>query len=166
MKFHHMAIFVSDMDAALKLWRDLFGFTIRVDTIIPDGDEAGPNAYFSPALLDDIFGAKGSRSRMVILASPEGAVIELQQCEVPRLEKTPPEKLGYRQTGILELALEVENIDGWFEKIRAAGYSTQTEYVWPCANILRSFLFFDQDGNLIQLCEPMSANRPAPPIQG
>lgn len=28
-----------------------------------------------------------------------------------------------------------------------------TEYVWTCANIGRSFLFYDADGNMIQLWE-------------
>ena len=43
--------------------------------------------------------------------------------------------------------------DAWFDKVRAAGYRTQTDYVWDCASIGRSFLFYDQDGNLIQLWE-------------
>ncbi|MBR0899030.1 VOC family protein [Bradyrhizobium tropiciagri] len=155
MKIHHVALFVSDMDAALRLWRDVLGFNVRVDMTIPDGQASGPNVYFSGDLLDQILGARGSKSRMVIVWSAEGAVVELQECATPKLQKRPSERVGYRETGILELALQVKNIDGWFEKVRGAGYKTQTDGVWSCANILRSFLFYDQDGNLIQMCEPI-----------
>jgi hypothetical protein len=43
-------------------------------------------------------------------------------------------------------------VDAWFEKIKAAGYEPQTDYVWTIGS-LRSFLFYDPDGNLIQLIE-------------
>lgn len=53
----------------------------------------------------------------------------------------------------VDFGLMIENIDAWFEKIRAAGYQTQTEYVWTCASLGRSFLFYDDDGNMIQMWE-------------
>ncbi|MEQ8232418.1 MAG: VOC family protein [Gammaproteobacteria bacterium] len=153
MRFHHMAIFVSDLQEAIRLWRDVMGFKLIVDRTIPDGDAPGPDVYMYPALLDDIFKVKGARSKMALLASEEGALIELQQCEVPRIEKTPPEKLRYGHTGFHELGLVVDDIDAFFGKVRAAGYETQTDYVWTCANIGRSFLFYDHDGNMIQIWE-------------
>ena len=70
---------------------------------------------------------------------------------LPDEEETPPEKLRYGHTGFHELGLVVDDIDAFFEKVRAAGYETQTEYVWTCADIGRSFLFYDDDGNMIQI---------------
>jgi hypothetical protein len=32
MRFHHMAIFVSDLQEAIHLWRDVMGFQLVVDT--------------------------------------------------------------------------------------------------------------------------------------
>ena len=153
MQFHHMAIFVSDLDKALHLWRDVLGFEVIVHTIIPDGTEPGPTTIMYPKLLDDIFKLQGARSRMALMMSREGALIELQQCEVPAIQKTPEENLRYGHTGFHELGLLVEDIDGWFQKIRAEGYRTQTDYVWRCGDLGRSFLFYDQDGNMIQLWE-------------
>lgn len=153
MRFHHICILVSDMDAAIKLWRDVMGFKVVADTYIPDGEEPGPSVFIYPKLLEDIFGVKGARSRMVMLASPEGAMIELEQPEVPKIQKTPPENLRYEHTGIHEICLLITDIDSWFKKIQTAGYKTQTEYVWDCADTGRSFLFYDQDDNLIQLWE-------------
>lgn len=157
MRFHHMALFVSDMTEAVRLWRDVLGFKVAVDTVIPDGPAPGPKTFMYPALLDDIFKVTGARSKMVLLMSDEGALIELQECANPAIKKTPPENLRYGHTGIHELGLQVADIDGWFAKIQAAGYQMQTDYVWTCANIGRSFLFYDADGNMIQLWEHTSS---------
>ena len=151
MKFHHMAIFVSDLDDAIRLWKDVMGFKLIVKKTLPDGDRPGSNTYIHPKLLDDIFKIKGARSKMAVLKSEGGAMIELQQCEVPAIKKTPIENLRYGHTGFHELGLLVEDIDFFFDKIRSAGYETQTEYVWKCADIGRSFLFYDNDGNMIQI---------------
>ena len=150
-----MAIFVTDLQAAIHLWRDVMGFELAVETVIPDGAGPGPTTYMYPKLLDDIFKVKGARSKMALLSSKEGALIELQECEVPTIQKTPPENLRYGHTGFHELGLVVEDIDAFFAKVRAAGYETQTEYVWQCANLGRSFLFYDKDGNMIQMWEPI-----------
>lgn len=151
MRFHHMAVFVTDLQEAIHLWRDVMGFDLVVETEIPDGEVPGPKTYMYPKLLDDIFKVNGARSKMALLASKEGALIELQQCEVPKIQKTPPENLRYGHTGFHELGLLVDDIDAFFQKIRAAGYQTQTEYVWQCADIGRSFLFYDKEGNMIQI---------------
>lgn len=153
MRFHHMAVFVSDLDQGIRLWRDVLGFELAIDRVIPDGPGPGPDTIMYPDLLDDIFKVKGARSRMALLSSPEGALIELQECETPKIQKTPEENLRYGHTGFHELGLLVDDIDGWFAKIKAAGYRMQTEYVWKCASLGRSFLFYDHDGNMIQLWE-------------
>jgi catechol 2,3-dioxygenase-like lactoylglutathione lyase family enzyme len=69
----------------------------------------------------------------------------------PARSRPPPKNLRYGHTGFHELGLLVDDIDAFFEKVRAAGYETQTEYVWQCADIGRSFLFYDKDGNMIQI---------------
>jgi hypothetical protein len=63
--------------------------------------------------------------------------------------------LRYGYTGISELALKVSNIDDWLERIKAADYETQTDYVWTAGGTIKSFLFFDPDGNMIQLVEDL-----------
>jgi hypothetical protein len=100
---------------------------------------------------------------MAILSSEnDGTFIELQQPRNPNVQLTPPENLRYSHTGIHELGLVVENIDEMFEKVRAAGLRTQTDYIWSTAHRPvtpgevpppdgRSFIFSDYEGNLIQL---------------
>ncbi|EFK09379.1 glyoxalase family protein [delta proteobacterium NaphS2] len=146
MKIHHVCVNVSDMEESLKLYKDVLGFDIFIDEIIPEGDT------FEQHVLDDIFHLKGAKSRMVILASEDGTMIELEQPIVPKVQKVPKEQLQYGYVGLSELAFCVDNIDEWFEKIKAAGYETQTDYVWS-AGPLRSFLFYDPDGTMVQLAE-------------
>ncbi|AEG50908.1 Glyoxalase/bleomycin resistance protein/dioxygenase [Sphingobium chlorophenolicum L-1] len=147
MKFHHMCIMVSDIDEALALWRDVMGFQVIQRRITPDGEMVDQKT------MDDIVRVKDAQFEMTLLMNAEGTMMEINRTITPKLVVTPRSELGYDRTGIRELGLEVSDIDHWFEKIRAAGYETQTEYVWNAGVFGRSFLFFDQDGNLIQLFE-------------
>lgn len=158
MQFHHMAVFVSDLSEAIRLWRDVLGFNLDFEQTLPDGAEPGPNVFMYPRLLDDIFKVKGAQSKMALLSSSKGALIELQQCENPKIQRTPPENLRYGHTGFHELGLLVDDIDYWFTRIKESGYETQTDYVWDCASIGRSFLFYDMDGNMIQMWQHNGAS--------
>lgn len=160
MRFHHMCIVTSDIHEAVHFWRDLMGFDLVVDVmIIPDGPEPAPNIMASQRLLDDLYKVKGARSKLAVLNSKEGALIELLQPENPSVQKTPKENLRYGHTGIHELGLSTTNIDAFFQKVRAAGYETQTEYVWDSSTFGRTFLFYDKDGNLIQMWEGKDASQ-------
>ena len=46
----------------------------------------------------------------------------------------------------------MSNIEDWFEKVRAAGYETTTDFIWKFGELTKSFIFRDSDYNLIQLC--------------
>jgi catechol 2,3-dioxygenase-like lactoylglutathione lyase family enzyme len=153
MKYHHVAVFVSDAEESLKLYRDILGYKVVVDTIIPDGP--GEGTFFNPETLDEIFEVEGARSRMVLLTPPEpdGTLLEFQQVFNPPIQKKDPKTLRYGHTGFSELAFEVTDIDSWFKKIKDAGYGLQTDYVWEAGGIVRSFLFYDPDGNMVQFCE-------------
>ena len=149
MKVHHVCVNVSDMEESLKLFEGILGFKIFIDEIIPEG------GTFESKVLDDIFHLKGAKSRMVILVSDEGTMIELEQPIVPKIQKVPKEQLRYGYVGFSELAFQVNNIEEWFKKIKAAGYETQTDYVWETggSGAVKSFLFYDPDGNMIQFVE-------------
>ena len=161
MRFHHMCLITADLEQSIAFWRDIMGYTLTVKSGLPDGDRL--DSLCTPKLLDDSFGVRGARSTMAILTSEnDGTFIELQQPETPNVQLTPPEKLLYGYTGIRELGLVVENIDEMFNKVRAAGLRTQTDYVWQTAHRPvapgevpppdgRSFIFSDYEGNLIQL---------------
>lgn len=154
MRFHHMCIVTTDLEQSIAFWRDLMGFSLEVQMDLPDAATAGPRTFCDARLMDDAFETKGSRSRMALLSSSEGALIELQEPQKPGVERTPDSGLRYRNSGIHELGLTVVDIDAFFAKVKAAGYRTQTDYVWSSATAGRSFIFFDNEGNMIQLWEP------------
>jgi catechol 2,3-dioxygenase-like lactoylglutathione lyase family enzyme len=141
MRFHHMALIVSDLKEAIHLWRDVLGFELQVEKTIPDAETAGPGSLMSADVLDDLWKVRGARSKMGWLRSSEGAMIELQQCESPKMQRTPPENLRYSHTGIHEIGLQVDNVDEWFARIREHGYETTTDYVWSVGDFAKSFLF-------------------------
>jgi catechol 2,3-dioxygenase-like lactoylglutathione lyase family enzyme len=159
MRFHHMCVVVSDIEKAKRLWRDVMGFAVQLEATVPDGPGLGPDGIMerapttmcTPRQADDAFGVKDSQARVSLLANEEGAMIELMQTLHPAVRQAQPETVRYGYTGFTELGLAVDDIDYWWDRIRAAGYRTQAEYIWPCANIGRSFLFYDDDGNLIQM---------------
>ena len=152
MKLDHVCIMVRSMDEALALWIDVLGFNLLMRITMPDGESAGPGVLITQKVLDDIFRVKGAKSDTALLASNDGAIMELQQVIVPEMVVTPKEEReSYAHTGIHEVGLLVEDIDHWFDKIRAAGYETQTDYVWEVDQFGRNFIFYDADGNLIQL---------------
>jgi catechol 2,3-dioxygenase-like lactoylglutathione lyase family enzyme len=141
-----MCLIVSDLGKAIAMWTDLMGFRLDKEFVAPHTGNAE-----SEKLMGDILKIKGMKTKVALLSSPGGALIELQEPVNRPVRKTPREDMSYRHTGVRELGLEVDNIDAWYEKVRKAGYETQTDYVWTAGTLGRSFLFFDDDHNLIQL---------------
>lgn len=154
MPFHHICVMVSDLDRSLPFYQDLLGFKNML------AETTEPGAWFDAPTLDGILGTRNAATRIVIVSDDSGATLELQQAANPVTTKTPDEYLRYGATGITELALAVSDIDGLFQRVKAAGYQTQTDYVWSLSSRMRSFLFYDPDGALIQAVEVISADQP------
>ena len=53
MRFHHMGVFVSDLDEALKLWVGVLGFTLTHRAVIPDGRRDEPGTRMAQETLDE-----------------------------------------------------------------------------------------------------------------
>jgi catechol 2,3-dioxygenase-like lactoylglutathione lyase family enzyme len=157
MRFHHMCVVTRDLDRQIAFWRDLMGFDLAVRLSIPDGEDFGLNVLAPRALMRDTFDHPEARATVALMTSKDGAMIELLAPEQPGVETTPPEKLLYRHTGVHELALAVDDIDAFFAKVKDAGYRVQTPYIWSCANMGRSFIFYDPEGNMIQMWQPSPA---------
>jgi catechol 2,3-dioxygenase-like lactoylglutathione lyase family enzyme len=148
-----MCIVTTNIDEAIHLWRDVMGFELKVKMTIPDGEDFGPTVMAPKKLMNNLYKIDGATATVAVLISKDRAMIELLEPHVPSVELTPPERLLYAHTGFHELGLVLDDIDGFFNKVRAEGYRTQTEYVWPCANMGRSFIFYDKEGNMIQIWE-------------
>jgi catechol 2,3-dioxygenase-like lactoylglutathione lyase family enzyme len=153
MRFHHVCLIVSDLERSIDMWTRLFDFKVDVNVTAPDDAlAASPDSSF-PRLMEDIWGQAGTRTKVALLSSPGGARLELQESLNPPIRELPAEYHSYYYTGMRELAFRVDDIDAWFEKIKAAGYHMQTPYVWSFGENARSFAFHDDDNHIIQLWE-------------
>jgi catechol 2,3-dioxygenase-like lactoylglutathione lyase family enzyme/ketosteroid isomerase-like protein len=144
MPFHHICVMVSDLNRSLPFYQGLLGFK----NTVYDGTQ--PGTWFDGKTLDDILGTRNAATRIALVTDDSGAMLELQQAANPRTTKTPDEYLRYGATGIRELGLAVSDIDDLFQRVKAAGVKTQTDYIWSPLPGTRSFLFYDPDGALIQ----------------
>jgi hypothetical protein len=106
------------------------GFEVKTKLTVPDGHDYGPTVMAPRALPEDLYKVTGATATVALLVSKDGARMELVQPHLPVVEQTPPECLLYGHSGIHEIGVVLENIDGFFGKARAAEYKTQTEYVW------------------------------------
>ena len=153
MRFHHVCLIVSDLERSIDMWTSLFDFKVDVNSTAPDDViAAAPDSSF-PKLMEDIWGMPGTRTKVALLSSPGGALLELQEALNPPIRKLPEEYHSYYYTGMREVCFYVDDIDSWYEKIEQAGYRMQTPYVWSFGGKARSFAFHDDDNHVIQLWE-------------
>lgn len=87
MKIHHICLIVRDVDESLKLYNDILGFKPFVDTVISD------DKYFDQTTINDVFKFRGAKSRIVLAASHEGDLLELQQILFSPVQQTPDKYL-------------------------------------------------------------------------
>lgn len=151
MRFHHMCLLVSNLDKAIQMWTEVFDFKLDGRFVAPDEDAGGSDTRLSE-LMEDIWGIKNPKTTVALLSSPGGALLELQEAISPPMQQTPRDAYTYFKTGMREMAFYVDDIDHWWNRVREAGYETQTDYVWN-VGAARTFLFYDDDHHLIQFWE-------------
>lgn len=156
MQFHHICVCVSDLDRSLKMWTELFDFEVEIRFCSP-GDP-GPTG-FDESMLDQseqMLGRRDASIDCALLKSPHGALMEVQEALHPKVQQTPEEWNSYFVTGMREFCFRVKDIDGWFDKVKQAGYRPTTREVWDFGENARSFLFYDDDDIRIQLWEDLN----------
>ncbi|MBP1686650.1 MAG: hypothetical protein H6Q33_2793 [Deltaproteobacteria bacterium] len=142
-RIDHVAISTADAERMLQFYRDVLGFEVVSDTSWPRGTQ----------VLDDLVGLKDSAARSIMLRKGDTR-FELFQYESP-----PPRPVDPRRPvcdhGITHFCLEVADIYGEYERLRAAGMT------FHCApkdfGVVRSTYGRDPDGNVIELYEEVAA---------
>ena len=146
MQLHHMCIVTTDLEKSISMWCDVLDFDVKVRMDLP-----GDKGEVLERLMNDSFESDNASSKMAWISSKGGALIELQEPQVPAVALTAPADLRYKTTGIHELGLLVDDIDKYFQKVQEAGFGLQTDYIWQTQSGDRSFIFYDHEGNQIQL---------------
>jgi catechol 2,3-dioxygenase-like lactoylglutathione lyase family enzyme len=129
---HHVGLAVTDLEGARAWYADALGFELQLAFQLPGG------------------------ARGVMLRSPDGARMELFEVAEPSAGSAWQEPHTAMQTrGYGHVAFEVEDLDGIFAAVLAAGGAE----VWaprPSPERGRRMAFVhDLDGNLLELIGPV-----------
>lgn len=137
---HHTAISVGNMEKALAFYCDVLGFEV----VMKGGWKTGSDQ------ADQIVGLKDTSARFMML-SKGGSHIELFEYSAP----TPKPADSTRRIcdhGYTHICLEVKDIDGEYERLKAAGMRFHAAPP-KAMNGMRAIYGRDPDGNMIELLE-------------
>ncbi|MBX3030607.1 MAG: VOC family protein [Chloroflexi bacterium] len=138
----HPAISVSDMDEAVRYYRDLLGLRVTFDD---DHD---------PAAISALFGYTEPRVHAVVVSCPDGSELELVRFSQPQGRTTVDREPA--DAGILSVNLRVTGIEAIVERLRAGGYPPSSELVpqrLPDGGIIKVQVCQAPDGVTIILVE-------------
>lgn len=110
----HPVIAVSDMDEAVRFYRDLLGLRVTFDD------------YHDPAAISMLFDVTEPVVHAIVVSCPDGSEIELVEFERPR---RPIARREAGQPGVMAVNLLVHGVDAIVERLRAAGYEPASPIV-------------------------------------
>ena len=144
--FHHQMTTVKNMDEAIHLYQDVLGLELTSRLIVPN--DVLPEKVGS----QDIWGSDIDHVwEIATLDNGRGAPIELCHPIYPAVVLMD-KSTDYGYTGHTEQGFAVEDIHGWYKWIVENGYRPQSE-PWEAAPGCFTFVFYDKEGNIIQLYE-------------
>lgn len=114
--FSHIGLCVPDLDAAVKWYNQVLGFTVLIGPSQNDGD----NQTDLGRLNRGVFGTNFKRSRVAHLVTSNGIGIELFQFIDPPYKK-PENNFEYWRGGVFHFCIVDPNIDRLLERITDTG---------------------------------------------
>ncbi|MEX2446090.1 MAG: VOC family protein [Dehalococcoidia bacterium] len=139
-RLHHVGISTPDIERAIAFYSSLFGFEVMQR----GGWEPGNTARDRQHL------AEGT-SAVSALLERDGMLLELRQYRHPQGAPQPVDR-PVVDHGINHFCIHVEDIDGEYERLQAAGMAFHCEPL-EVAPGLRLTYGRDPDGNVIELLE-------------
>jgi catechol 2,3-dioxygenase-like lactoylglutathione lyase family enzyme len=139
--FSHACIQVSDVDAGLRFYRDILGFTVSLDRVETLHDDQGEVMF--------------TRRVAYLRWDDSPSFISLARRDGP-LPANKPLKNG--DNGLTHISFWVDNIDERYEYLSSHGVKTLGAiveqdgpfYGMPPERRIRTFLFNDPDGTVLQ----------------
>lgn len=139
----HAGLTVSDFEAAVSWWSELFGFLLVTEQTIT-GAEADA--------LAGLYGAQGLSVRLGFLRAPDGSVLEIFTFDPP----VPAQAAEWRRPGYTHIALSVRDVPALHRRLKRAGVPFITDVQFTGG---AHWAFFrDPDGNLVEIID-LHANR-------
>lgn len=143
---HHIAIGVSDIDAAIKWYEEVLGYRVFTGPVelTLEGERA--------AQLSDVLGPRFRRLRIAHLSTGGGVGLELFESIDPPHERRT-EDVEFWKSGTFHFCVTDPDIEGLVERIRASG-GRQLSRIWDDRPPLGKFrMAYCQDpfGTLIEI---------------
>ncbi len=136
----HAAISTGDLERALAFYVGLLGFQ-KVDEFgWPEGTDAA----------DQLTGLNNSAARCAVLKCGP-VMMEIFEFTSPDAKEADPAR-PLHDRGIAHLGLDVVDIDGEYQRLKAAGVPFINEPMWAGEGV-RAAYGRDPDGNIIELQE-------------
>lgn len=145
MRVDHVNIVVADMERSLGFYRDLLGMQVTFEC-----DLTGE-------WIETVTGLPGIWARCVFCQPPGGETrFELLQYQTPP-GLTPPENALANTLGLRHFALEVDDLDGLYARLTAAGVpfvSGPVTVPFSVAGVRKRLCYLrDPDGALVEIAE-------------
>ncbi len=135
--FNHVGISVSDLERSIAFYRDLLSLQVIQEV------------QFEGARYESILALRGAKGRIAVLRSGNFE-LELFEFERPAARPMDPNR-PVSDRGISHFALQVEDLNGVYERLHAAGVSFHCPPIdFGCA--ISTYLR-DPDGNVIEMLQ-------------
>ena len=146
MRVNHLNIVVADMERSLAFYVGILGMRVTFEVEL-NGE-----------WIETVTGLPGASARCVFCApSGGGTRFELLQYHLPEGATLPDNSLA-NTAGLRHFALEVNDLDVWYARVRAAGIEAISAPVAVPFTIVdgqrkRLCYLRDPDGVIVELCE-------------
>ncbi len=139
----HPVISVSDMDVAVRFYRDILRLRQTFDDM------------HDPVALGRLFGYDAPVVRSVVLECEDRSEFELVECKKPRGRAETDRDMN--DAGIAALALRVSGLDAMVGRVEAGGYKLTSgivEQILPDGAILKVAVVRGPDNTKVILVQP------------
>ena len=153
--FNHVAVSVTDIDSAMRWYRDVIHMTLLVEPTEVTTYEKEEKNYdpHLAILVKAIFGPKLGKFKFCHMSSANGVGIELFQFIEPAAELRQKEtNFEYWKTGYFHIALTEQNIEELADKIASSGGKRRTDVMELVPGNGKKICFCeDPFGNIIEI---------------
>lgn len=136
----HTGLVVTNMDQALRFYRDLLG----IDKVVFDG-------FVENEFLDKITATENARIRAVMLEAEDGNRVELLQYLSHPAEA--PKQVNSFDVGCSHLAVQVKDLDGLYRKMLESGVRFNAPPQVDPNGYAKVTYCHDFDGTIVELVQ-------------
>ena len=150
---NHIAVSVTDINQAMRWYRDILGMTVLVSPFEISSKPSKPEDMEISQRVKTIFGPNFGRLLICHMSSANGVGLELFQFIKPKAERRDRDtNFEYWKTGFFHIAITEPRIEELANRIALSGGRKRTEVMELGSNSNKKICFCeDPDGNIIEI---------------